>query len=232
MSAPLKSSEEITLIINRGQHAIADIGLSLVKQSKRGIAQSTTAFRDDMYRLILLRMYLQNILDDDGEVIPYYEDEDNEHKYHKLLDAIARLSQFYGGAAIPLITGKRIPLYFFPSTSGSSPTPSSPVSGIASFENTDVDIGTETVDEFVPGIRNLALYVYNVYGSNSGEGSRSGLIVVNIRGGSVDHNEVRSPDVGGITSPLTFVTDISAGQVRLRAVATTNNWIVRGFRII
>jgi hypothetical protein len=230
MSAPLKSAEEITLIINRGQHALADIGLELVKRSKRGINQGNVGFRDDMYRLILLRIYLQNILDDDGNVIPYYSD--NEQKFSKLLDAIARLSQFYGGSAIPLITGKRIPLYFFPSDSGFSPTPPSPVSGIASFENTDVDIGTETVDSFIPGARNLAFYVYNVYGSNSGEGSRSGMIIVNIRGGSVDHNEIRSPDVGGITSPLTFITDISGGQVRLRAVASTNNWIVRGFRII
>lgn len=231
MSAPLKSAEEITLIINRGQHAIADIGLDLVKQSRRGINQGNTAFRDDMYRLILLRIYLQNILDDDGEVIPYYEDADNEGKYNKLLDAIARLSQFYGGAAIPLITGKRIPLYFFPSDSGVSPVPSSPISGIYNFENLAVN-GLETVDEFVPGVRNLALYVYNVYGSNPGEGSRSGLIVANIRNGSVVHNEIRSPDVGGITTPLTFTTDISAGQVRLRATASTANWIVRGFRII
>ena len=231
MSAPLKSSEEITLIINRGQHAIADIGLNLVRKAKRGINQGDLEFRSDMYRLILLRIYLQNILDDDGEVVSYYEDADNELKYNKLLDAIARLSQFYGGAAIPLLTGKRIPLYFFPSEAGVSPAPS-PSSDISTFENTDVDAGTETVDSFVPGVRNLALYVYNVYGSNPGEGSRSGLIIVNIREGNVDHFEIRSPDVGGITSPLTFITEISAGQVRLRAVAATNNWIVRGFRII
>ncbi len=235
MSAPLKSAEEISLIINRGQHAIADIGLSQVKQGKRGINQGNTAFRDDMYRLILLRIYLQNILDDDGEVIPYYEDADNELKFNKLLDAIARLSQFYGGAAIPLLTGKRIPLSFFPSTAGSTGAPVSggpAVPGGVTFQNLSVDSPGEVIDTLNASSSEYAFYIVNVRGTGAGEGSRLDILGINWRGASDPViTNYRGNDVGGVTTGVTYSAAIVDGNLELTCNVPTDGWVIRGSRI-
>lgn len=239
MGAPIRSSTEIDLIINRAQHALGDLGTELIEAAKRGEdSTNNDTFRDNMYRLIVLRIQLQNILTDDGEVKAFYEDADNEKKFNKILDGIARLSQFYSGSAIPLLTGKRIPLYFFPSTAGlgtggntnSGSGQANP--GGTTFENLSVDSPGEQVDSFDASTSNFALYTYSVYGNNSGEGSRTGMIIVSIRNSSVTLSEVKTPDNGGITSPLTFSAAINSGMLELTADATTDGWVVRGVRIL
>lgn len=239
MGAPIRSSTEIDLIINRAQHAIASLGLELVEASKRGEDSTNNGtFRDNMYRLILLRIQLQNILTDEGEIKDFYNDPDNEKKFNKILDGVARLSQFYGGSAIPLLTGKRIPLYFFPSTAGlgtggntnSGSGQANP--GGTTFENLSVDSPGELVDSFDASTSNFALYTYSVYGNNSGEGSRTGMIIVSIRNSSVTLSEVKTPDNGGITTPLTFSAEIDSGMLELTANASTDGWVVRGVRIL
>jgi hypothetical protein len=236
MSAPIKSAEEISLIINRGQHAIADIGLSLVRRSKRGQDQGDTAYRDDMYRLILLRIYLQNILDDDGEVIAYYEDPANEQKFNKLLDAIARLSQFYGGAAIPLLTGKRIPLAFFPSTAGSTGAPVTggpAVPGGVTFQNINVQSPGEVVDSLDASSSEYAFYIINIRGTGTGEGSRLDILGINWRGSSDPViTNYRGNDVGGtVGDAVNFSAAIVGGNLELTCNVPTNGWVVRGSRI-
>lgn len=232
MGAPIRSSTEITLIINRAQHGIADLGIDLVEAAKRGEdSANDSEFRDKMYRLILLRIYLQNILDDNGDVILFYQDADNEKLYNKILDGIARLSQFYGGSSIPLITGKRIPLYFFPSTGATVINQITGTGQIVTFENNDVDAPGEVVDFFPVATLSRAFYSYDVYGQGGGEGARSGMIIVNIRGSSVKLIELQTGDNGGITSPITFTGAVVSGNFELTANVSTDNWVVRGSRI-
>lgn len=229
MGAPIRSQDEIDLIVNKAQHAIGDLGYSLMESAKRGEdSTNNNDFRDDMFRLLTIRALLKNILNDDGDIKAYYQDSDNEKKLNKILDGLARMALVYSGTSIPLLTGKRIPLYYYPSTA--SPTVSSG-SAVVRFENTDVDSPSEVVDSFDSNSSTLALYVVTVIGSNGGEGTRTSLITVSIRAGSADMSETRTPDVGGITSPLTFDVDMSGNTCQLIAYASTNNWVVRGIRL-
>jgi len=142
MGAPLRSPEEITAIINNGQHAIGDLGLELVRLEKNGVDNTDPDYRQKQIRLILLRIYFQNILDEDGEIIAFYQDSDNEKAQDNILTGIYKLSGLFGGPAIPKITGDNIPVVFFPSTRGSTPggnTGGAATPGGVVFENLDVD---------------------------------------------------------------------------------------------
>ena len=238
MAAPIRSSIEIALIINKGQHAIGDLGNELRDERKRSITSKNPAHRDKMYKLILLRIYLQNILDDDGNIKLYYQSTDNEKKFNKILDGIASMANIYSGAAIPLLTGKRIPLAFYPSTAGIG-TGGSPNSGSGEADPGGTTFGPVTinspsgvVDSFDASASNFAFYLYSAYGVNSGEGSRAGILMVTIRNGVATLAEPRTPELGGITSPIDFDVSVAGGQLTLTATVSTNGWIVKGVRML
>lgn len=95
------------------------------------------------------------------------------------------------------------------------------------FSNLDVDIGTEDVDTVSTSIANRIEWEYLITkGSNSG----SGVISVAINGTSISASDYSLADIG--TVDVTLDVDISAGNVRLRATATSDNWIVKGLRRI
>jgi len=142
MGAPIRSSEEITTIINKGQHAIADLGLEIAREAKRGEDNTNPDFRLLVMRLVLLRAFYQNILTVDGTINNFYSAALNEKAENNILTGILKLSGIYGGPAIPKLTGDNLPVYFFPSSSGVSSGGTS--GGVASpggitFENLDVD---------------------------------------------------------------------------------------------
>lgn len=228
MGAPIRSQTEIDLIVNKAQHAIGDIGYDLVGDMKRGESNATSKdFRDSMYKLLTLRAMLRNILNDDGDINAYYSDSDNEKKFNKILDGLARMALVYTGTAIPLLTGKRIPLYYYP-------TSNNPVIGgggsgnFARFENDDVDSPGEVVDSFDANTSQYALYVVTVIGSG---GSRTSILVVTIRSGSADLFELKGQDIGTSTDDLTFSAALNGSTLELTADAASNNWVVKGVRI-
>jgi hypothetical protein len=230
--AAIRTDTEIDQIITRGQHTMADLGLEIVNERKQGIDPDDVDHRAKMYRLILLLAYFRNILNSDGELKEYYTDSANEIILNKVLNGIVRLSRIFDGPAIPKLTTNNLPVILMPSDDegGSSSTST----GITRFSNTDIDIGTENLDEIqLNATEDFAMWVFSVVGSNSGEGSATVTMTASVRGGTLsDKNESRTPDVGGITSPITFDVDISGSLLRLRATASTNNWSVRGIRII
>lgn len=230
MGAPIRPQVEIDLIINKSQHAIADIGYDLVQRAKRGEDPTTdNDFKTEMYKLLTIRAMLRNVLNSDGGIRNYYQSSTNEKKFNKILDGLARMSQVYSGASLPMLVGSRIPLYYYPS----SATPPAPSPGVqlARFENLDVDAPEEVVDSFDATSSTFCEYIVHCIGSNSGEGSRTSKILVAVRNGSVDFEETKTPDVGGITTPLIFSVELSGVTVQLKAVVSTSNWIVRGVRI-
>lgn len=240
MAAPIRSQAEIDTIINNGNHTIADLGLDLIEDGKRGVDLNDVDFRDKAYRLILLRAYLKNILDPiTAETKLYYTASDQEKTYNKLLDAIAQLSFTTGGPGIPLIRGKRIPLFYYPSSSGpssggnsSSGGPATP--GGVTFQNLSIDAPGEVVDSMDASANEYAFYIIQISGTNSGEGSRLDLMGVNWRNGSTPVITNYGGDVasGSIDPALVYWSAaINLGQMELTLNVPTDNWAVKGTRI-
>lgn len=233
MGAPIRSAEEITQIINRGQHAIASLGLEIVQDAKRGADNNDPDWRWKQMRLILLRSFYQNILTVDGTINNYYLA--NEKPKNNILTGILKLSGIYNGPAIPLLTGGNLPMYFFPSTSGVSTGGNSggaATPGGITFEALDVDAPGEVVDRIEANGSNYAFYIVNVYGNGSGEGSKGAVLLVTWRGSSAPVvTEYGGADVGGTTAGVTFSAALVSGYIELTANVPTDNWTIRGTRI-
>lgn len=230
--AAIRSATEITQIINRSQHAIADLGTELVDEEKRGITSADTAHRDKMYRLILLRALLHNILDDNANVRLFYSAAANEIKFNKILDGLLQLSQSFDGPGINII-GVRRNLITFTGSGGGSGGGGQANPGGTTFQNLGVNSPSANIDSFNANDSTFALYIYSVLGTNSGEGSRTGTIIASWNGSNTpNYAETRTADVGGITTPITFKVELVSGQIQLNAYTTTNGWIVKGVRIL
>lgn len=234
MSIPIRSSTEITQIINRSQHALADIGLELVDEEKRGINSTNTDHRDRMYRLILLRSYLHNILDDDANIRAYYLASANEKKFNLILDGLVQLSQSFDGPGINIIGVRRNLLFFTGSGSsgggGGSGGPATP--GGVTFQNIAVDAPGEIVDQIDASDTDYAFYIIEIKGTNPGEGSRLDIIGFMWNGlATPTATEYRGADVGGSTAGVTITAALVAGQIQITANVPTDGWIIRGNRI-
>jgi len=235
MGAPIRSAEEITQIINRGQHAIASLGLEIVQQAKRGADNDDPDWRWLQMRLILLRSFYQNILTVDGTINNFYAASLNEKAENNILTGILKLSGIYNGPAIPLLTGGNLPMYFFPSTSGVSTGGNSggaATPGGITFEALDVDTPGEVVDRIEANGSNYAFYIVNVYGNGVGEGSKGAVLLVTWRGAIAPVvTEYGGADVGGTTAGVTFSAALVSGYIELTANVPTDNWTIRGTRI-
>lgn len=102
-----------------------------------------------------------------------------------------------------------------------------------SFENTDVDIGTENVDTFAYSLGTGAVWFYTIVNA-AGTAKRSGMIIGTwlADGSAVDCSDESTPDVGLSTVDVTLSIDTNSGNVRLRATTLSNNWVVSGKRFI
>lgn len=99
------------------------------------------------------------------------------------------------------------------------------------FENTDVDIGTETADTFPTSSGKSAVWFYTVTNSG-GTIQRTGILQGTwITSGTVEYTDEGTPSIGG-TVDVSMSIDVSAGNVRLLATATSNNWDVSGIRFV
>ena len=95
--------------------------------------------------------------------------------------------------------------------------------------NLDVDTGTETVDTFSDTLCKGAYWDYVV---SNGNNLRTGRVTASWAAATdtVQYSETSTPDVGD-TSALTFTVDINSDLVRLRATATSDNWVVEAWRM-
>ena len=100
----------------------------------------------------------------------------------------------------------------------------------AVVSNTDIDTGTETVDSFADTIGDGAMWFYVVKKSTA---IRTGIIMTawNVTGDTTEYTETSTLDIGD-TSDLTLAVDIDSNNVRLRATAGSDDWIVRAQRMV
>lgn len=238
MAAPIRSQTEIDQILNRANHTIADLGKEIIDLGNQGIDISDVDYRDKVYRLILLRAYLKNIIDPTtGEPKLYYTASANATRYNQLLDGVVALSKILDGPGIPMIRGRRGSVLYFPSTSGASSGGQSSSGGAAApggvtFQNNSVDSPGEVVDRLDASGSEYAFYIVNVRGTGADEGSRLDILGVNWRG-SADPviTNYRGNDVGGSTSGVTFSAAIVSGSLELTCNVPTDGWVIRGTRV-
>jgi len=88
--------------------------------------------------------------------------------------------------------------------------------------NTDVDTGTETV----MSVDDASIGVFFDYVVSNGTNLRAGTVTSVHDGTNVEYTETSTADLGD-TNDLTLSVDISAGNVRLRATAKSDNWSVK-----
>lgn len=234
MGAPIRTTIEIQLVLNKAQHALADLGIEIVREKKRGKTITNRDHRDKVYRLLLLRIYLQDILLPNGDILAYYLTFANEKKFNRILDGLVNLAKGFDGPAIPLLGVKNIPLLFYPGTSGnSSSSGGGPAQPGGTVFQANVDSPSTLVDTFSADISSFCFYIIGISGSNSGEGSRTSIISAGWRGSNAPgYNEYKLEDIGGITTPITFKVELVAGKIQLNAYTTTDNWTVTGVRIL
>lgn len=240
MAAPIRSAEEITLIINKGNNAIADVGHDLIGDAKRGLQLDDLEFRDKVYRLILLRAYLKNITAIDGTTRLYWTSSTNEKAFNVMLEAIQQLSKSAAIGSIPLIRGRRIPLTIYPMDPGNggsvggggSSTGGPATPGGVTFQNLDVSTPGEIIDTIDAASTDYAFYVIYIRGSGGGEGSRLDILGVSWRGTATPNiTEYRGADIGGSTAGVTLSAALNGGNIELTLNTPTNGWSVKGNRI-
>lgn len=232
MGAPVRSPAEIAIIINNAQQALGDIGLEVVKDKKRGKLITNRDHKDKVYRLILLRSYLQNFLLPDGGTLSYYTIAANERKYNDILTGLVNLSHSYGGPAIPLLGHRNLPLAIFGASSGGAGSGGPATPGGTVFQGTANSPAT-LIDTFNASISAFCFYIVSVSGSNSGEGSRTSIMSATWRGSNAPvYTETKTEDVGGITTPVTLRIELVAGKIQLNAYTTTDGWTITGVRIL
>lgn len=233
MGLPIRTSTEITTIINNAQAAVSGLGLEIVKERMRGLTITNRDHRDKTYRLILLVNYLQVILDDNGNIRNWFNS--NLNTFNQMLDGVVKLSGIFQGAAIPLLTSQNIPIVLIP---GSTYTPGNQTGGGSATPggttlNATANSPSTVIDTFNASVSSFAFYILSVSGSNSGEGNRTSMLAVSWRGSNTPTwTESATNDVGGITTPLTFSFTLNAGYINLVATATTNGWDISGVRIL
>lgn len=102
--------------------------------------------------------------------------------------------------------------------------------GWTTSENTDVDTGTENVDTFDPDGDGSVIWYYSV---QNGVNHRAGIVMAcwDDSAGTASYSDLSTSDIGD-TSAVTLVVDMTGGSgtVRLKATATTDNWIVKAAR--
>ncbi len=104
-------------------------------------------------------------------------------------------------------------------------TPSTP--DFTTFINDDVDTGTEVVDSFDAS---LAYGVEWDVIIRKGTNRRKIKVGATWEGTNVNSDQYNAVDLG--TIDITLTVDISGGNVRLNATATTDDWIVSGNRTL
>ena len=94
---------------------------------------------------------------------------------------------------------------------------------LSNQENLDVDTGTEVIAIAPIATYTAAFFDFVV---KNGANVRSGTVYACHDGTSVEYTETSTADLGN-TSAVVFTVDISAGNMRLLATTTTDNWSIK-----
>ena len=174
----IRTQQQIDTVINRSQHALADIGNQIAELLKAGVEDTDSEVTDLVYRLEISRAALQVLLTPEGDVKAYFTAPSNEKKFNAILGVLQRLSGYFDGLAIPLLGRRNIPLALYPSSSGGGGGGGTVSPGGTTFQNLSVDAPGEVIGIFDANASSFAFYIYSVKGQNPGEGLRTGIFTV------------------------------------------------------
>ncbi len=230
----IRTSTEINVILNKAQQALAQLGVQISEAANAGVENIDPDQRDRIIRLETIRAILQTILTSDGAIVAYFSAPANAKKFNNILDGLAALSKQYSGPFIPMLGTRNIPIAFYGSGGSGGGGSGGPVTpGGTTFQNLSVNSPGEVVDTFNANISSFAYYMYSVQGVNIGEGNRSGFFILSWKGTDVTiSGDVSTSEVGGNTDNVFFSAAIVSGQVQLTCNVPSNNWTVRGTRIL
>jgi hypothetical protein len=97
---------------------------------------------------------------------------------------------------------------------------------LSTQQNTDVDVGTETIATVATGSYRAAFFDYY---ANDGTNYRAGTVMSTWNTvGSVTYTDNSTPDIGN-TSGVTLAVVANGSNVELRATVTSNNWNIKAF---
>lgn len=94
---------------------------------------------------------------------------------------------------------------------------------LSNQQNTDVDTGTETVATVSSSTYDGAFFDYVI---KNGTNLRAGTVIAVHDGTNVSFTETSTQDLGN-TTDLELSVDLSGGDIRLRATASSNNWSIK-----
>jgi len=146
----------------------------------------------------------------------------------KIMYALIELSGIYAFPSAPILSNVERPAILI-GTGGGGNTIINNYDAGTPFENSDIDIGTETVDSFATSLGSGVVWHYT---ASNGTAQRSGIFTSTWLATTLDSSEQSTPDINASTDDLVLSADISAGSVRLRATAASNNWSVVGRRYL
>jgi hypothetical protein len=148
----------------------------------------------------------------------------------KLVLCLSQLCDANALPYAPVITSIEAPTL---SIGGSRTTNNITYAAGTTFQNLDVDTSTEVVDSFAVSLSNGAVWEYLIINSG-GTALRKGTFSTGwLSDGSeiADGSDVSCAEIGD-TSDVVLSVDISGGNVRLKATAASDNWIVKGTRYL
>lgn len=102
---------------------------------------------------------------------------------------------------------------------------SSSVSTIINFSNNDVDTGTEPVDSVSATVAKHVIWEYTIV---KGANTRVGVLQAALNGTTIEPSDITLITIG--TVDVILDVDLLAGNLRLLAIATSNDWVVKGKR--
>lgn len=140
----------------------------------------------------------------------------------KIAFSLAKIAGIYEFPTAPVLANVARPAILIGSGSGSTTVTNNYDAGTPA-ENADIDIGTETIDTFATSLGSSVVWHYTI---TNGTVQRGGLFGASWIGSTIDTWEQSGPDLVGSTGDLVLSADISAGNVRLRGTAASNNWSV------
>ncbi len=147
---------------------------------------------------------------------------------NKLTQGLVEVSGIYNFPTAPVLSPATRPAILI-GTGGSTVNITNNYDAGTPFENSDVDVGTETIDSFATSLGSGVVWHYTV---SNGTAQRSGIFTSTWLATTLDSSEQSTPDINASTDDLVLSADISAGSVRLRATAASNNWSVTGRRYL
>lgn len=179
----------------------------------------STKAQELLLQISKLRLWLK--------ALDYSEFLSQEQRY-KIVYCLTEIAGIYEFPTAPVLANVNRPAILIGGGGGSTTVTNNYDAGTP-FENSDVDTGVETVDTFATSLGSGAVWHYTC---TNGTAQRSGIFIATWLGATADGSEESTPDVGGSTADLVLSVDISAGVVRLRATAASNNWSVSGRRYL